>query len=396
MYLSSPENKQDCPNLPVTMKKNKQRPGKFILIAVLAVLILPALTGKAYLYKAVVYNFAGVDDYTIFDNRTIPATQPVPWRLSTDYGKIKIPDTLEQYLTTLKSIGLLIVQNREIIVEKYWNGYSDSSLSNSFSVAKSISSLLIGAAIHEGKIGSVNDPVGKYLPEFAEGEKAKVKIADLLTMSSGSDWNESYANPFSVTTELYYGSDVYKTATGVNIVKMPGTYHSYKSGDTQLLGLIVEKATGKSLSVYAAEKLWQPLGAEHNALWSTDKQGGQEKAYCCFNSNARDFARIGQLMLDSGKINGNPVIDSAYFHKSVTPCLIPDENNKPCNYYGYQWWIIPDQQDIFYARGILGQYIICIPALNMVIVRLGEERDEKINNVPAEVNKLITWAQALK
>ena len=396
MYLSSPENKQDCPNLPATMKKNKQRPGKFILIAVLAVLILPALTGKAYLYKAVVYNFAGVDDYTIFDNHTIPATQPVPWRLSADYGKIKIPDTLEQYLTTLKSIGLLVVRNREIIVEKYWNGYSDSSLSNSFSVAKSISSLLIGAAIHEGKIGSVNDLVGKYLPEFTEGEKAKVKIADLLTMSSGSDWNESYANPFSVTTELYYGSDVYKTATGVNIVKTPGTYHSYKSGDTQLLGLIVEKATGKSLSAYAAEKLWQPLGAEHNALWSTDKQGGHEKAYCCFNSNARDFARIGQLMLDSGKINGNPVIDSAYFHKSVTPCLIPDENNKPCNYYGYQWWIIPDQQDIFYARGILGQYIICIPALNMVIVRLGEERDEKINNVPVEVNKLITWAQALK
>jgi CubicO group peptidase (beta-lactamase class C family) len=101
-------------------------------------------------------------------------------------------------------------------------------------------------------------------------------------------------------------------------------------------------------------------------------------------------------MLDSGKINGVPVIDSAYFRQSITPCLIPDENNKPCNYYGYQWWIIPDQQNIFYARGILGQYIICIPALNMVVVRLGEKRDEKINNVPVEVNKLIAWAQALK
>lgn len=378
------------------MKKNKQRPGKFILIALLFILILPVLTGKTYLYKAVVYNFAGVDDYTIFDNHTIPAIQPVPWRISAHYGKTKIPDTLEQYLRALKSIGLLVVQNRQIVVEKYWEGYSDSSLSNSFSVAKSITSLLTGAAIHEGKIGSVNDPVGKYLPEFAEGEKAKVKIVDLLTMSSGSNWNESYANPFSVTTELYYGSDVYKTATGVNIVKTPGTYHSYKSGDTQLLGLVVEKATGKSLSAYAAEKLWRPLGAEHNALWSTDKQGGHEKAYCCFNSNARDFARIGQLMLDSGKINGIPVIDSVYFHHSVTPCLIRDESNKPCNYYGYQWWIIPGQQNIFYARGILGQYIICIPALNMVVVRLGEKRDEKINNVPAEVYKLIAWAQGFK
>jgi len=396
LYLSNPENKQDYFNPSVTMKKNKRPLGKFILVALLVVLILPVLTGKSYLYKAVVYNFAGIDDYTIFDNHSIPASQPVPWRFSAQYGQIKIPDTLEQYLTSLKSIALLVVQNREIVVEKYWNGYSDSSLSNSFSIAKSISSLLIGAAIHEGKIGSVNDPVGKYLPGFAEGGKAKVKVVDLLTMSSGSDWNESYANPFSVTTELYYGADVYKTATGINIIKTPGTYHSYKSGDTQLLGLIVEKATGKSLSAYAAEKLWQPLGAEHNALWSTDKQGGHEKAYCCFNSNARDFARIGQLMLDSGKINGIPVIDRSYFQRSITPCLIKDESNKPCNYYGYQWWILPDQQNIFYARGILGQYIICIPSINMVIVRLGEERDEKINNVPREVNALISWAQALK
>ena len=377
------------------MKKNKNRFAKFIIVAVLVILVLPVLIGKTYLYKAIVYNFAGIDDYSIFDNRSVLAVQPVPWRFSADYGKVNIPDTLEQYLTKLQSVGLVLVQNREIVVEKYWNGYNDSSLSNSFSVAKSITSLLIGAAIHEGKIASVNDPVGKYLPEFNEGEKAKVKIVDLLTMSSGSNWNESYANPLSETTELYYGTNVYKTATRVNIVKPPGTYHAYKSGDTQLLGLIVEKATGKSLSVYAAEKIWQPLGAEHAALWSIDKPNGNEKAYCCFNSNARDFARLGQLMLDSGKINGKPVIDSAFFHKSVTPCKIMDEHNMPCNYYGYQWWIIPGRQDIFYARGILGQYIICIPARNMVIVRLGEKRDEKINNVPIEVNTLIAWAERL-
>ena len=377
------------------MKKNKNRFAKFIIVAVLVILVLPVLIGKTYLYKAIVYNFAGIDDYSIFDNRSVLAVQPVPWRFSADYGKVNIPDTLEQYLTKLQSVGLVLVQNREIVVEKYWNGYNDSSLSNSFSVAKSITSLLIGAAIHEGKIASVNDPVGKYLPEFNEGEKAKVKIVDLLTMSSGSNWNESYANPLSETTELYYGTDVYKTATRVNIVKPPGTYHAYKSGDTQLLGLIVEKATGKSLSAYAAEKIWQPLGAEHTALWSIDKPNGNEKAYCCFNSNARDFARLGQLMLDSGKINGRAVIDSAFFRKSVAPCKIIDENNMPCNYYGYQWWIIPGRQDIFYARGILGQYIICIPARNMVIVRLGEKRDEKINNVPIEVNTLIAWAERL-
>jgi CubicO group peptidase (beta-lactamase class C family) len=154
----------------------------------------------------------------------------------------------------------------------------------------------------------LEDPVGKYIPEFNEGEKAKVKIIHLLTMSSGSDWDESYSNPLSTTTELYYGSDVYKTATGVKIIKEPGTYHDYKSGDSQLLGLILEKVTGKSLSEYASEKLWKPLGAEHPAKWSTDKKNGHTKSYCCFNSNARDFARIGQLMLDSGKWKGSEII----------------------------------------------------------------------------------------
>ncbi|HEX5024677.1 MAG TPA: serine hydrolase [Agriterribacter sp.] len=377
------------------MKKNKRYPGRVVLIIILVILLLPVLIGKTYLYKAIAYNFAGIDDYTIFLNRTVSSVHPVPWEVAPDFGKVTVPDTLENYLVGLKSIGLLVIQNREIILEKYWRGYNDSSLSNSFSMAKSISSLLIGAAIHEGKISSVNDPVGKYLPEFAEGKKAEVKIVDLLTMSSGTDWNESYANPFSETTELYYGTDIYKTAISVNMIKTPGTYHFYKSGDTQLLGLIVEKATGKSLSDYAAEKLWKPLGAEHSALWSLDKKDGNEKAYCCFNSNARDFARIGQLMLDSGKVNGVAIIDSAYFRASVTPCLIKDENNIPCNYYGYQWWIIPEQQNIFYARGILGQYIICIPGKNMVIVRLGEERDDKINNVPIEVNKLIAWGLSI-
>ena len=138
-------------------------------------------------------------------------------------------------------------------------------------MAKSITSILIGVALKEGKIKSLEEPVGNYLPEFKEGDKAAVRIIDVLTMSSGTDWNESYWNLFSVTSEIYYGTDAYATATSVKMKDKPGTVHSYKSGDTQLLGLILEKATGQSLSDYAAEKLWKPLGAEHPALWSTDK-----------------------------------------------------------------------------------------------------------------------------
>jgi CubicO group peptidase (beta-lactamase class C family) len=350
------------------------------------------ISGRTYLFKAVIYNFANIDDYKKFSNNTVAVAAPKPWKVSAEYNKINYPDSLNSLIESLGTVGLLMIRNDSVLSERYWNGYSDSSLSGSFSMAKSITSILIGAAIKEGKIGSVNDAVGKYLPEFAEGDKAKIKIVDLLTMSSGTDWKESYIDPFSVTTEAYYGSDVYKTATGVKAIHPPGTLHDYKSGDTQLLGLLLEKATGKSLSEYASEKLWKPLGAEHPALWSTDHANGNEKAYCCFNSNTRDFARIGKLMLDSGKCNGVAVIDSAYFTNSIKPNGITDTKGLACDYYGYQWWIDPEHPEIFYARGILGQYIIMIPSKKMIIVRLGKMTSPvRVHTVPKEVRYLINW-----
>lgn len=350
------------------------------------------ISGRTYLFKAAYYNFAKIDDYKHFTNNTVATGNFQPWQVSKQYNKAVLPDTLTNLLENLKSVGLLMIKNDSIVFEKYWNWYSDSSLSGSFSMAKSITSLLIGVAIKEGKIKSVQESVGDFLPEFKEGEKAKLKIIDLLTMSSGTNWDESYINPLSVTAELYYGADAYKTATGVKMVKQPGSIHEYKSGDTQLLGLLLEKATGSSLSDYAAQKLWQPLGAAHPALWSTDHEAGNEKAYCCFNSNTRDFARIGKLMLDSGKWKGVSIIDSDYYARSITPCGINDNTGKACDYYGYQWWIDPQHKEIFYARGILGQYIIVIPSKKMVIVRLGKRTAiKRVHTVPTEVRYLINW-----
>jgi CubicO group peptidase (beta-lactamase class C family) len=364
----------------------------FLLVLMLAFSAYALISGKTFLFKAVVYNFANIDDYKKFSNNTVVIGKPQPWQVSAGYNKTVLPDSLLRLLDNLSSVGLLMIRNDSVLVEKYWDGYSDSSLSNSFSMAKSITSLLIGVALREGKIRSLQEPVGNYLPEFTTGEKSKIKIIDLLTMSSGSDWNESYMNPFSVTTEAYYGSDVYKAATGVAVVKPAGTFFAYKSGDTQLLGLVLEKATGRSLSDYAAEKLWQPLGAEHPALWSTDHEKGNEKAYCCFNSNTRDFARIGKLMLDSGRWNGATIIDSAYYLNSIKPCGIADEKGLSCDYYGYQWWIDPEHPGIFYARGILGQYIIVIPSKKTIIVRLGKMTSPvRVHTVPKEVRYLINW-----
>ncbi|MEO5564313.1 MAG: serine hydrolase [Chitinophagaceae bacterium] len=379
------------------MKKILKRFFLFLLTIILLFSAYALISGKTYLFKAVYYNFAGIDDYKIFTNDTVAVATAQPWAVSGEFNKISSPDGLNELLKRIKTVAVVVIKNDSLLYEKYWDGYSDSSLSNSFSMAKSITSLLIGAAIKEGKIKSVDELVSNYLPEFKEGLGAKMTIKDLLTMSSGSNWDEAYANPFSVTTESYYGSDLRSTATGVKIVKEPGTYHTYKSGDTELLGLIVEKATGQSLSNYAEQKLWQPLGAEHPALWSTDKKNGVEKAFCCFNSNARDFARIGQMMLDSGKWNGNAIIDSAYYSQSIAPCNIPNEDGQPCNYYGYQWWLAPSYPGVFYARGILGQYIIVIPSKKVVIVRLGHKRSSnRVNGLLEEVNALIEWGNSLQ
>ena len=372
--------------------------GFFTTLLLLFILLfaVAAVTGKLYLFKAVWYYTADIDDYKIFNNRTVANAVPQPWRKAAVYNKFVLPDSLNSKLETNETIALAVIRNDSLLFEKYWEGYNDSSKSGSFSVAKSITSLAIGIALKEGKIRSLDQPVGDFLPEFKEGMKAKVTIRHLLTMSSGSNWDESYADPLSVTTELYYGNDVYKTATGVKIVTEPGTYHTYKSGDTQLLGLIIEKATGQSLSDYVSEKLWKPIGAEHPALWSIDHKNGHVKAYCCFNTDVLDFARLGQLMLDSGKWKRVSIIDSSYWKASITPCGIMDEFNKPCNYYGYQWWILPDNQEVFYARGILGQFVVVIPSKKIVITRLGKISGGSRNGNSAEmVYWLVDWANAL-
>jgi CubicO group peptidase (beta-lactamase class C family) len=369
---------------------------KTILVLFILLVGLIYISGKAYLFKAAWYGTADIDDYKIFENRAIPAGEGQSWEISDNYNKVIYPVDLNKKLEETESIAMLLISNDSILFEKYWDGYSDSSLSGSFSVAKSIVSILTGIAIREGKIKSVDQPVSDFLPEFKKGLAAKLTIKHLLTMSSGSNWDESYSSPFSVTTEAYYGKDLYKTATGVKIEKEPGTFHEYSSGNTELLALVLEKVTGKTLSDYAAEKLWKPIKAEHSALWSLDKKDGHEKAYCCFNTNARDFARIGQLMLDSGRWKGTTLIDKDYWQASITPCGIQDEFGETCNYYGYQWWILPERQDIFYARGILGQFIVVIPNKKMIVVRLGKKSGGNRTPNSAElVYWLVDWAEKI-
>ncbi|MBI4945266.1 MAG: serine hydrolase [Bacteroidetes bacterium] len=372
-----------------------------ILLVVLNVLIL--VSGKTYIYKGFVNTYmkgrstADIDEYKIFDNRVVKAgIQHSEWALRKDYNSTKIPSQYMGDMAKMQTIAYLIVKEDSIRHEEYWGGYSDTSHTSSFSMAKTFISILVGIAIEEGKIKSIDEPVGDFIPEYKEGNKCKITIRHLLSMSSGINFDESYINPIGFAAEAYYGSDLRKLIFKYDATDEPGKVFEYKSGNTQLLGFVLRKATGMSVSDYASEKLWKPIEAEHDAYWSLDHKDGDEKAYCCFNSNVRDFARIGKLYLDSGRWNGKQVVPEKYVLESIQPAptLDKDEQSKN-NRYGYSWWLVPNYKghNIFYARGILGQYIIMIPDLKMIVVRLGKKRDRTlINGHPADLYRYIDVA----
>ena len=286
--------------------------------------------------------------------------------------------------------AFLIIQNDSIRFEKYWGEFTDHSYTNSFSMAKTVTGILIGCAISDGYIKSVDEPVCNYLPELKKDGRCKVTIRNCLTMSSGINFDESYANPLAYPAASYYGSDLRSlTLTYNQMTVTPGQTFNYLSGNTQLLGFVLKKATGKTLSDYASEKLWIPMGCEHPAFWCLDHKDGDEKAFCCINSNARDFARIGKLYLDSGRWNGKQIVPESYVLESISPSGTKHDDGTPTDDYGFCWWMIPSYKGhhIFYARGILGQYIINIPDMKMIIVRLGEKRPKVYNNeVPRDVH----------
>ena len=200
--------------------------------------------------------------------------------------------------------------------------------------------MLIGIAIEEGKITSVEDLAGKYIPEFNKNGREKITIRHLLTMSAGFDWVESGKNPLSEAAEGYYGTDLYGLVTRLRVIDKPGVNFNYQSGNTQILGFILEKATGKSINQYTEEKLWIPMGARNDAFWSLDKEEGDEKAFCCMYATARDYALLGQLLLNNGFYNGKPIVPNWYMNKMLETPTMKTKENVPNMRYGWHTWII--------------------------------------------------------
>ena len=351
---------------------------KYILAIFVILNFLIILSGKSWLYKAVSVTYlkghtsSYIDDYIHFPSNSIKNGNHQEWLVSKEYNKAQLPEFIKPINDKLGTVAYVVIKNDSIIFEEYWNGYSADSSSNSFSMAKSWISTLVGIAIKEGKIESINQKACDFLPEFCEGDNSKITIKHLLTMSSGLDWDEDYHDPLGQTAEAYFAPNLKEQMMRLKAVETPGEIFKYHSSCSQLLAFIVESATGQSVNEYTSEKLWKPMGAKHPALWNTDTKRGDEKAFCCINSNARDFARLGKLYMNQGNWNGTQLLDSNYVKEATSVSnLLDEDGNKNVN-YGYQFWIANRKGlDVYYTRGLWGQYVICIPEKDMIIVRLG-------------------------
>lgn len=340
------------------------------------------ISGHGYVITAVRktilrgYTTTNIDDHPDFNNNVIRAGNPHPWPLHEKYNRLALTDTLRKELETSQSIGFAIIKDGKLLHEEYWDHYSDKSLTNAFSMAKTVTTMLLGKAIEQGYIKNLNQPITDFIPEFQNDSLAPLcTVGHLSSMTSGFDWAEAYFSPIHPTTEAYFGNNIEKMLLKRKFAIKPGGKFTYSSADTQLLAIVLKRATGKNLADYLTEVFWTPMGMEQDALWSTS--GDIEKAFCCVHSNVRDFARLGQLLLQKGNWNGQQLLDSAFIELMITPNYAAFNTDEPKK-YGYSIWIDEEHQPAFYGMmGHLGQRIIIVPEQQVVIVRLGKAKNER-------------------
>jgi CubicO group peptidase (beta-lactamase class C family) len=309
------------------------------------------------------------------------AAKPAPFEAG---EPLELPATFEfegqrletaQFLAEMETTGLLVLRDGRIVFERYWLGNDASTQAASWSVGKSFVSALVGMAIGEGAIGSVEDPVSAYAPMLQGGAYDGVRLKDVLQMSSGARWNEDYSDPHSDINRwlriLADGGSLDAFAAGLVREREPGTYNRYNTTDTHVLGMVVRGATGRSLSEYLREKLWDPLGAEADAFWVVDSAGA-EMAGGGLNAVLRDYARLGELYRNGGVWNGRRLLSEDWVRASVTPDaphLMPGARPSAESSlgYGFQWWV--PGQGAYCAIGVYNQFVCVDPGMRTVIAQ---------------------------
>jgi CubicO group peptidase (beta-lactamase class C family) len=287
---------------------------------------------------------------------------------------------LEDFVARARTTGLLVLRDGKVVLERYWHGADATSRFASWSMAKSFVSTLVGFAIGDGLIKSVEDPITNYLPELKGSGYDGVPIKAILQMSSGVAFNENYENSSSDALIMWNAVLQYNNrsfsdfATKSKSEGKPYEKFNYKGLDTVVLGMLVERVTGKNLSTDLAEKIWGPLGMDDDASWLTEDRSDEalEAPFCCLNARLRDYARFGQFMLQGGAWNGKQLLPANWVAEATRPdrkqvefgALYPGD---PLGYQ-YQWWILPGADRAFTAEGINGQFIYVNPAKRLVVV----------------------------
>ena len=333
--------------------------------------------------RAMIWLGADVGDQDRFPARAIPAGDdagPLPEGEEIDLSAAVPEGTgggggFDDHLRATGTLALLVVHDDRLVYERYFDGSDRRTRQTSFSVAKSFVSTLVGIAIEEGLIGSVDDPITDDIPELAERDPRyeRITLGHLMTMSSGLRYEEQSIPvlPWGDDIETYYGVDLREAALeSTEIVGTPGLEFIYNNYNPLLLGLVLERATGMTVSRYMATRLWQPLGAEGDATWSLDSESsGFEKMESGLNATPVDFARFGQLFLHGGRWNDTRLVSEDW----VRAATGADVRTDPASHYQYFWWVDLERPGRFYALGNFGQYIYVAPDADTVIVRLGRD-----------------------
>lgn len=299
--------------------------------------------------------------YKMIDKGDIPSSLVIGKPLAIQQA------AMDAYFKEQRAAGLVVLHNGELVYENYGLGFGASGKWTSFSVAKSFTSTLVGAAIKDGYIESLQDKVSKYIPDMQGSEYDNVSVEQLLTMTSGIKWNEDYADPNSDVSKFNFHTPDPGVDSTVSYMRRltrahpPGTKWLYSTGETNLIGLLVSEATGQSISDYLSEKVWSKIGMEQDASWVLGPTG-HEISGCCIQASTRDFALFGQFILQGAQINGESIVPSGWFEKATTKQA---DIGRPGSGYGYQWWTNDDGS--FQGRGIYGQGIFIDPERNLVI-----------------------------